>query len=157
MRQRMSVSWAPGILRSENWWKSRRNKPTTTLPTSEFCSVLELWDYIVGIQGGYFSIMVFYAIRSPSFTCHPEIISNLYANFYLWNLSALKGAWSEYSLVNLLLFKTILFYFIIGCAGSSLLGGLFSSCDEWGLLSRCGFPLRCLLLLSMGSRAHRLQ
>ena len=28
--------------------------------------------------------------------------------------------------------------FIFGCAGSSLLPGLFSSCCEWGLLSSCG-------------------
>ena len=34
------------------------------------------------------------------------------------------------------LLKIILFIF--GCAGSSLLPGLFSSCCEWGLLSSCG-------------------
>ena len=26
-----------------------------------------------------------------------------------------------------------IYVFIFGCAGSSLLNGLFSSCDEWGL------------------------
>ena len=29
------------------------------------------------------------------------------------------------------------YLFIFGCAGSSLLCGLFSSCGEWGLLSSC--------------------
>ena len=34
----------------------------------------------------------------------------------------------------------ILFYFIFGCTGSSLLHRLSSSCVDWGLLSRCGAP-----------------
>ena len=42
----------------------------------------------------------------------------------------------------LLLFFNIFFFFYIyiyfGCARSSLLRGLFSSCSEWGLLSSCG-------------------
>ena len=34
--------------------------------------------------------------------------------------------------------------FIFGCAGSSLLRGLFSSCGEEGLLSSCGVQVsRC--------------
>ena len=51
------------------------------------------------------------------------------------------------------LFKTLLLYF--GCAGSSLLCRLFSSCGKWGLLSSCG--VKVLLLQSTDSRAHRLQ
>ena len=42
---------------------------------------------------------------------------------------------------NYYYFKIILFIyllFIFGCAGSSLLRGLFSSCSELGLLPRCG-------------------
>ena len=35
-----------------------------------------------------------------------------------------------------LLLKKLLFIF--GCAGSSLVHGLFSRCCEWGLLSSCG-------------------
>ena len=31
-----------------------------------------------------------------------------------------------------------IYLFIFGCAGSSLLCGLFGSWGEWGLLSRCG-------------------
>ena len=49
------------------------------------------------------------------------------------------------------------FYFLFGCAGPSLLGGLFSSCSQWGLLSRvgAGFSLWWLFLLqSRDSRAH---
>ena len=38
-----------------------------------------------------------------------------------------------------MIFKITLFYlFIFGCAGFSLLCGLFSNCGEWGLLSSCG-------------------
>ena len=33
--------------------------------------------------------------------------------------------------------KKLFDLFIFGCAGSSLLHGLFSSCREWGLLSSC--------------------
>ena len=35
-------------------------------------------------------------------------------------------------------YKFINFFKIFGCTGSSLLCGLFSSCSEWGLLSRSG-------------------
>ena len=31
-----------------------------------------------------------------------------------------------------------MYLFILGCAGSSLLCGLFRSCGKWGLLSSCG-------------------
>ena len=34
-------------------------------------------------------------------------------------------------------FKNIFYWFIFGHAGSSLLPGVFRSCDEWGLLSSC--------------------
>ena len=34
-------------------------------------------------------------------------------------------------------FLTFIYVLIFGCAGSSLLLGLFSSCREWGLLSSC--------------------
>ena len=34
--------------------------------------------------------------------------------------------------------KKKIMLFILGCAGSALLCGLFSSCSEWGLLSSCG-------------------
>jgi len=48
------------------------------------------------------------------------------------------------------------FIFIFGCAGSSLLHGLFSSCGEWGLFSM-DFSLQWLLgLQSMDFRVHRL-
>ena len=54
------------------------------------------------------------------------------------------------------------FFFIFGCAGSSLLGSVFSSFREQGLLASCGAQAsHCdgwlLLLLSMGSRARGLQ
>ena len=45
--------------------------------------------------------------------------------------------------------------FSYGCAGSSLLLGLFSSCREWGLLSTC--CARRLLLLSTDFRARNQQ
>ena len=39
---------------------------------------------------------------------------------------------------------TFYFFLIFGCAGSSLLCGLFSSCSEWGLLSRsCAWASHC--------------
>ena len=60
--------------------------------------------------------------------------------------------------VDVGLLKLILL--LLGCAGSFLLHGLFSSCVEQGLLSlRClGFPLRELLLLwSMGSTVQGAQ
>ena len=46
----------------------------------------------------------------------------------------------------------LVYLFIFGCAGSSLLHKFFSSCREWGLHSSCGgwasyCGLRCLLLL----------
>ena len=41
-----------------------------------------------------------------------------------------------YAFISQMLFKKILFIF--GCAGSSLLCGVFSSCIEWVLLSGCG-------------------
>ena len=34
-------------------------------------------------------------------------------------------------------FNCQVFWFTFGCAGSSLLHGLFSSCGEWGLCSSC--------------------
>ena len=34
--------------------------------------------------------------------------------------------------------KKIIYVFIFGCVGSSLLCGFSSSCDKWGLLSSCG-------------------
>ena len=37
----------------------------------------------------------------------------------------------------LFIFKKFLFIFTFGCAGSSLLCELFSSCSEWRLLSSC--------------------
>ena len=51
-------------------------------------------------------------------------------------------------------FLILLIYFISGCAGSSLLRGLFSCCGKWGLSFAClGFSLCWLLLLqSTGSR-----
>ena len=36
------------------------------------------------------------------------------------------------------IFKKYIYLFIFGCAGSSLLGGLFSSCGKQGSLSSCG-------------------
>ena len=33
-----------------------------------------------------------------------------------------------------------IYLFVFGCAGSSLLYELFSSCGDWGLLSSCGAP-----------------
>ena len=53
-----------------------------------------------------------------------------------------------------------IYLFIFGCAGSSLLHRLLSSCGEQGPLHLpyTGFSLQRLLLLrSMGSRVHRLQ
>ena len=35
------------------------------------------------------------------------------------------------------------YLFTYGCAGSSLLHGLFSSCGEWGLLSSCDARAYC--------------
>ena len=43
-------------------------------------------------------------------------------------------------------------FFIFGCAGSSLLHGLFFSCGEWGLFSSCSGWAQQLRLL--GSRAE---
>ena len=54
-------------------------------------------------------------------------------------------------------FNCQVFWFCFGCAGSSLLHGLCSSCGEWGLLSSCGSwtpPLWPLFLQSMGSGAQ---
>ena len=54
-------------------------------------------------------------------------------------------------------FKIILFIyslFIFGCAGSSLLRGLFSSCSEWGLLSSCSvWASHCVGFSCCGARA----
>ena len=52
--------------------------------------------------------------------------------------------------------------FSFGCAGSSLLHGLFSSCSKQGLISDCGVQASCssqwpLKLWSMGSRACSLR
>ena len=80
--------------------------------------------------------------------------------------------WCHGNIQNLF-FKVILFiYFIFGCAWSSLLCTLFSSCGEWGLLSifcswtyHCGgfpccgaWPLECVSFSSCGSWVleHRL-
>ena len=35
------------------------------------------------------------------------------------------------------IYQTQIFSFFFGCAGSSLLHGLFSGCGEWGLFSSC--------------------
>ena len=43
------------------------------------------------------------------------------------------------------------FLVIFGCAGSSLLHWLFSSCGEWGLHS---IEMHGLLIAMAGSRAH---
>ena len=40
----------------------------------------------------------------------------------------------KYTFKNHCDFKTNFYLFIFGCAGSSLLCWLFSSCSEWGLL-----------------------
>ena len=55
--------------------------------------------------------------------------------------------------------KKKMYLFVCGCAGPSLLPGLFSSCGEWGLFSSCeGFSLQWLLLSqSMSFRVLRLQ
>ena len=57
-------------------------------------------------------------------------------------LEVRKPVFYYYSVVNLCVyFNEYLLFFIIwfiGCAGSSLLCGLFSSCSKWGLLSICG-------------------
>ena len=51
---------------------------------------------------------------------------------------------------------------MFGCAGSLLLPGLFTSCGEWGLLSRCGAwvsrcgGFSCLELGLQGTRAQQL-
>ena len=60
------------------------------------------------------------------------------------------------SFLTILRFFSIkIFKFIFGCAGSLLLHGLFSGCDEqWRLFVALWWPL---LMLSMGSRAHGLQ
>ena len=47
----------------------------------------------------------------------------------------------------MLFFKKLLF--LLGCAGPSLLRGLFSSCDEWGLLAL----VACRLLTAVPSLA----
>ena len=39
---------------------------------------------------------------------------------------------------NIYIFLKCVYLFIFGCAGSSLLLELVSSCEEWGLLSICG-------------------
>ena len=59
-----------------------------------------------------------------------------------------------------LLYRYFKYYlFIFGCAGSSLLLRLFSSCGEQGLLSSCAAQAACWLLLlqSVGSRVPGLQ
>ena len=35
-------------------------------------------------------------------------------------------------------YTTVFYLFVFGCAGSSLLHRLFSSCGKWGLRSGCG-------------------
>ena len=50
--------------------------------------------------------------------------------------------WQKASHLFALLF-ILIYYFFFGCAGSSLLHGLFSSCREWGLLSSCVRASRC--------------
>ena len=47
-----------------------------------------------------------------------------------------------------------LFFFFFGCAGSSLLYGLFSGCSEWGLLSSCSAEL--LIVVAPLVAEHRL-
>ena len=53
----------------------------------------------------------------------------------------LKWLWRSFCLFSAcltVLFKNIYIYLLtFGCAGSSLLCGLFSSCGDWGLLSSC--------------------
>ena len=58
------------------------------------------------------------------------------------------------------LFFLSFFLIIYGCAGSSFLHRLFSSCEERGLLSSCGvcgLPIAVASLVGTGSRGHRLQ
>ena len=90
-------------------------------------------------------------------------LSCLQVKFYnlkmeiLLKTNFIKREHSVLSFFIVLFLKKHLFNF--DCAGSSLLQRLFSSCSEWGLLSRCnntGFLLKWLLLLqSLGPRAHR--
>ena len=44
-------------------------------------------------------------------------------------------------LCSLLKKEEKIIYLFIGCAGSLLLQGLFSSCSKWGLFSSCGVQL----------------
>ena len=46
--------------------------------------------------------------------------------------------------------------FIFGCAGSSLLSGLFSSCGEWGLLSSFSVYFGHLIVVASLVVKHRL-
>ena len=48
-----------------------------------------------------------------------------------------------------------MYTYIFGCAGSSLLHGLFSRCREWGLLSSCGVRVSyCGIISCGGARAQ---
>ena len=42
-------------------------------------------------------------------------------------------------------FLCIILFVYLGCTGPSLLCGLFSSCSEWGLFSRCGAQVASLV------------
>ena len=62
------------------------------------------------------------------------------ANFYY------KAKWFSYTHTHTHRFFYKIFnnLIVFGCAGSSLLHGLFSSCSKWGLLSSCSQPAsRC--------------
>ena len=84
----------------------------------------------------HFEAFLLYGVRKCSnlIFLHVAVLFFQHHFFFNWPMSPSihKGYYFSYFYIY-----NFICIFIFGCAGSLLLGGLFSSCGEWGLLCSC--------------------